>query len=152
MQLCALMKQRKPNIRMAVVGTGELEAETKELCAQLDLEENVQFLGFQSNPMKMLSDSKCLILPSRWEGTPMCALEAMALGVPVVSTPTDGLVDLLDEGENGFLSDDDAVLAEKVVALATDAELHSAMSQNAARKAVAINDIQTYKNAISKWY
>lgn len=152
MQLCALMKQRKPDIRMAVVGTGELEAETKELCVQLGLEENVQFLGFQSNPMKMLSDSKCLILPSRWEGTPMCALEAMALGVPVVSTPTDGLLDLLDEGENGFLSDDDAVLAEKVVALATDAELHGAMSQNAARKAVAINDIQTYKNAILKWY
>ena len=152
MQLCAMMKQRKPDIRMAVVGTGELEAETKELCKQLGLEENVQFLGFQSNPMKMLSDSKCLILPSRWEGTPMCALEAMALGVPVVSTPTDGLVDLLDEGENGFLSDDDAVLADKVVALATDEALHSAMSQNASEKAVKINDIQTYKNAILKWY
>lgn len=152
MRLCAMMKQHKPDIRMAVVGTGELEAETKALCRELGLEENVQFLGFQSNPMKMLSDSKCLILPSRWEGTPMCALEAMALGVPVVSTPTDGLVDLLDEGENGFLSDDDAVLSQKVVELATNETIHNAMSQNAARKAVKINDIQTYKNAISKWY
>ena len=152
MRLCAMMKERKPDIRMAVVGTGELEEETKALCKELGLEENVHFLGFQSNPMKMLRDSKCLILPSRWEGTPMCALEAMALGVPVVSTPTDGLVDLLDEGENGFLSDDDAVLAQKVVDLATDEALHSAMSQNAARKAVRINDIETYKNAISRWY
>jgi len=152
MQLCALMKQYKPDIQMAVVGTGELEAETKALCEELGLSENVQFLGFQSNPMKMLNCSKCLILPSRWEGTPMCALEAMALGVPVVSTPTDGLVDLIDEGENGFLSDEDVVLAEKVIALATDAALRETLSRNAAEKAVKINDVQTYKAAIGAWY
>ena len=152
MQLCALAKSRKPDIKLAVVGTGELEAETKALCKELGLEENVDFLGFQSNPMKMLSCSKCLILPSRWEGTPMCALEAMALGVPVVSTPTDGLVDLLDEGENGFLSDEDAVLSEKVVRLATDSSLRDAMSRNAAEKAIRINDMQTYKNAVAAWY
>ena len=82
----------------------------------------------------------------------MCALEAMALGVPVVSTPTDGLVDLLEEGETGFLSDEDTVLADKVVALATDAGLRSRMSRKAAQKAVEINDVQTYKNAIHHWY
>ena len=152
MQLCAMMKQRKPDIQLAVVGTGELEAETKALCAQLGLQDNVRFLGFQSNPMKMLACSKCLILPSRWEGTPMCALEAMALGVPVVSTPTDGLVDLLDEGENGFLSDDDAVLSQKVVALATDSALRESMSRSAADKAIRINDVADYKHAISQWY
>jgi len=152
MQLCALAKQKKPDIRLAVVGTGELEEETKSLCSELGIAENVDFLGFQSNPMKMLSCSKCLILPSRWEGTPMCALEAMALGVPVVSTPTDGLVDLIDEGENGFLSEEDAVFADRVVQLATDSALRETMSRNAAEKAVKINDVQTYKNAMAAWY
>ena len=152
MQLCALMKQQKPDIRLAVVGTGELEEETKALCTQLGLDENVFFMGFQSNPMKMLSNSKCMLLPSRWEGTPMCALEAMALGVPVVSTPTDGLVDLLDEGQTGFLSDEDAVLVDKAVALATDAKLRDRMSAIARQKAVEINDVKTYKDAIAKWY
>ena len=152
MQLCALAKQKKPDIRLAVVGTGELEAEVKQLCSELKLEENVDFLGFQSNPMKMLSDSRCLILPSRWEGTPMCALEAMALGVPVVSTPTDGLVDLLDEGQNGFLSDSDESLADAVVALATDSDLRQRMSENALVKAVRINDMNVYKNAVLEWY
>lgn len=152
MQLCALAKQQKPDIRLAVVGTGELEAETKALCSELGLNDNVDFLGFQSNPMKMLSCSRCLILPSRWEGTPMCALESMALGVPVVSTPTDGLVDLLDEGENGFLSEEDAVLANRVVQLATDDALREAMSRNAAQKAVKINDVETYKAAVAAWY
>lgn len=152
MQLCALMKQQKPDIQMAVVGTGELEAETKVLCEELGLTENVHFLGFQSNPMKMLHDSKCMILPSRWEGTPMCALEAMALGVPVVSTPTDGLVDLLDEGENGFLSDDDEALSGAVVRLATDSDLRRKLSENAAAKAIRINDAEAYKQAVALWY
>ena len=152
MRLCALAKESKPDIRLAVVGTGELEEETKALCAQLGLEENVAFLGFQSNPMKMLHDSKCMILPSRWEGTPMCALEAMALGVPVVSTPTDGLLDLLDEGENGFLSEEDAVLAARVVQIANDPQLRERMSRNAAEKAVKINDVQTYKDAVVERY
>lgn len=152
MRLCALIKERKPDIRLAVVGTGELEEETKALCEELNITDNVDFLGFQSNPMKMLSDSKCLILPSRWEGTPMCALEAMTLGVPVVSTPTDGLIDLLDEGENGFLSDEDSVLADCVVRLSTDKALREAMSRNAAEKAVCINDMQTYKDAVAAWY
>lgn len=152
MRLCALAKERKPDIRMAVVGTGELEEETKALCASLGLTENVDFLGFQSNPMKILSDSACLLLPSRWEGTPMCALEAMAVGVPVVSTPTDGLVDLLREGETGFLSDEDQVLADKVVQLSTDRALRERMSRKAAEEAVTINDVTTYKNAVSVWY
>lgn len=152
MRLCALAKEQKADIRLAVVGTGELEDEVKALCAELGLEENVDFLGFQSNPMKMLHDSRCMILPSRWEGTPMCALEAMALGVPVVSTPTDGLLDLIDEGENGFLSEEDAVLAERVVRIASDAELRDRLSRNAAEKAVRINDVQTYKNAVARWY
>lgn len=152
MRLCALMKQQKPDIRMAVVGTGELEAETKALCEELGLQNNVFFLGFQSNPMKIIHDSKSLILPSRWEGTPMCALEAMALGVPVVSTPTDGLVDLLEEGETGFLSDEDAVLAQRVVQLSTDPQLRRYMSQRAAETAVKINDAEAYKQAVAIWY
>ena len=41
----------------------------------------------------MLHDSKVMLMTSLWEGTPMCAVEAMALGVPIVTTPTDGLCD-----------------------------------------------------------
>ena len=98
------------------------------------------------------ADVDALLLTSRWEGTPMCALEALALGVPVVSTPTDGMVDLIGEGEDGFLSDDDAVLAEKVLAIVTDEALHERLSRNAAEKSLKINDVATYKEAIAVHY
>lgn len=152
MRLCRILADKKPDIKIAVVGSGELEEETKALCRELMLEKNVFFLGFQSNPMKMLKDSRVMLLTSRWEGTPMCALEALALGVPVVSTPTDGMVDLIGEGEDGFLSDDDALLAEKILNIVTDDALHRTLSENAAAKSLRINDVATYKEAIAVHY
>lgn len=151
-ELCRLARAKKPDFRMAVVGTGELEAEVKALAAGAGTDAGMDFLGFQSNPMKMLSSSGCMILPSRWEGTPMCALEAMVLGVPVVSTPTDGLVDLIEDGVTGFLSDSDEVLADKMVLLSEDPALRAAMSRNAAQRAREINDTAAYKKAIAAWY
>ena len=152
MRLSAMLKARKPDIKIAVVGAGELEEETKALCKELGLENNVHFLGFQSNPIKMVSDSKCMILTSRWEGTPMCALEAMALGTPVVSTPTDGMKDIIANGENGFLSDSDEELADAVMQILTRPELRAAMAEDTKKKFARINDEEAYNRAIYDCY
>ena len=120
--------QKLPDVKIGIAGTGELEEETKTLCNALNLQNNVTFLGFQSNPLKMLKDSKVMIMTSLWEGTPMCALEAMALGVPIVSTPTDGLKDLIKDGRTGFLSEDDAVLAEKIVLVVQNESVRKSLS------------------------
>ena len=152
MRLCARLKERKPDLKAAIVGTGELEAEVKELCRELNLQENVQFLGFQSNPIKMVHDTKAMILTSRWEGTPMCALEAMALGTPVVSTPSDGMKDLIDDGINGYLTDDDEVMAEKLLKIMTDDAHRKMLSENAKEKFARINDAPKYQQAIAACY
>lgn len=152
MRLCARLKERKPDLKVAIVGTGELEEEAKQLCAELNIQDNVHFLGFQSNPIKMVHDSKAMILTSRWEGTPMCALEAMALGTPVVSTPSDGMTDLLDDGVNGYLTDDDAVMAEKLLRIMGDSEHRSFLGENAKKKFAQINDAPKYKQAIFDCY
>ena len=152
MRLCARLKESKPDLNVAIVGTGELEEEVKALCRELGIEENVHFLGFQSNPIKMVHDSKAMILTSRWEGTPMCALEAMALGTPVVSTPSDGMKDLIDDGINGYLTDDDAVMAEKLLKIMKDGEHRKVLSQNTRQKFAQINDAPKYKQAIADCY
>lgn len=152
MRLCARLKKDKPDLQVAIVGTGELEAEAKALCAQLGLENTVHFLGFQSNPIKMVADSKAMILTSRWEGTPMCALEAMALGTPVVSTPSDGMKDLLEDGVSGYLTDDDEQMAQDLLKIFADRLHRNLLAENAKKKFDTINDAQSYKQAIADCY
>ena len=152
MRLCARLKERKPNLNVAIVGTGELEDEVKQLCVELDIQDNVHFLGFQSNPIKMVHDSKAMILTSRWEGTPMCALEAMALGTPIVSTPSDGMMDLIDDGVTGYLTDDDAAMADKLLKIMEDAQHRRELADNAKKKFASINDAPKYKEAIAACY
>ena len=152
MRLCARLKESKSDLKVAIVGTGELEEELKALCEELKITEQVHFLGFQSNPIKMVHDSKAMILTSRWEGTPMCALEAMALGTPVVSTPSDGMTDLLDDGVNGYLTDDDAVMAERLLRIMNDPEHRTFLGENAKKKFHEINDAPKYRQAIYDCY
>lgn len=152
MEVFRLLKEKKPDVKIAVVGTGDLEAETKALADEYGLMDNVHFLGFQKNPLKILHDSKVMIMTSRWEGTPMCALEAMALGVPIVSTPVDGLKDLVINGKNGYLTDDDEELAGKVLEIINDPALHDRYSDYVKAQAVRINNVERYKRSILKTY
>lgn len=63
-----------------MIGTGEMENKIKELLMSNKKLSNIKFLGFNSNPYKILANSKVMIMTSRWEGTPMCALEALSMG------------------------------------------------------------------------
>lgn len=151
-RLCGMLRDKKPDIKVAIVGTGELDEEVKALRDELGLQNNVELLGFCGNPMKMVADSKAMILTSRWEGTPMCALEAMALGTPIVSTPSDGMVDLLENGVSGYLTDDDAVMAEDLMKIITDPDHRKMLSENAKAAFRRINDAPMYKKTIADCY
>ena len=152
MAVAAKLRELKSDVKIAVVGNGDLEEETHALCREYGLEANVDFLGFRSNPLKILYSSSAMVMVSRWEGTPMCALEAMALGVPIVSTPVDGLKVLIDEGENGYLSDDDSELAEKLFSIINDPSLRARMSEYTLNKARVINDVDTYRTRLLEQY
>ena len=148
LRLCARLKESKPDLKVAIVGTGELEEELKALSQELNLEDTVRFLGFQPNPIKMVAGSKAMILTSRWEGTPMCALEAMALGTPVVSTPSDGMKDLLTDGVSGYLTESDEQMAVDLLKIFTQPEHRKLLAENARKKFDSLNDGEAYKRAI----
>ena len=152
MQVLAKVVAKMPQVKVGIVGTGELESEIKSLGNELEIEKNVSFLGFQSNPLKILHNAKVMVMTSRWEGTPMCALEAMALGVPIVSTPTDGLKELVINGQNGFLSDDDSELCAGIVNIIDDTELHKVFSENTIRISQEINNVENYKRCLETYY
>lgn len=141
-----------PKMKAAIIGTGELAGEIEKEIKALHVENNIDMLGFCTNPYKIMKSAKVLLMTSRWEGLPMCALEAMALGVPIVSTPTDGLKELIENGENGFLSEDDQVLQEKCCSILTNASLHKLLHISALGKAHQILNIDSYKKEIEKAY
>lgn len=77
---------RYPNIKLAILGKGDLENELISLIHKLELDEKVILLGYQSNPFKYIYNSKIFVLSSLFEGFGNVILESMACGIPVIST------------------------------------------------------------------
>lgn len=123
MKICRGIVDQLPSVKIAVIGTGDLEDDTYKEAERLELGSNVTFLGFQNNPYKILNDSKLMIMTSLWEGTPMCVLEAMSLGVPVVSTPTDGINIVVNNGITGYLDETNEGIVNSCKAILMDKNL-----------------------------
>ena len=76
----------KENIKLILVGRGELEEKLKHLVRNLNIEEKVLFTGFNINPYKFLDKANLYVSTSVHEGLPMTYIEAMSLGIPIIST------------------------------------------------------------------
>jgi glycosyltransferase involved in cell wall biosynthesis len=129
---------------LLLVGGGELENAVREQVAGLGLQERVRFLGIRADVADILRASDVFVLSSRWEGNPMSVMEAMAAGLPVVSTAVGGVPELVREGETGLLvpSEDAGALARALQALVDDPARRAAMGTAARRHAVAHFDIR----------
>lgn len=90
-------------VKCAVIGNGNMFEDCQNFIKENNLAENIEMLGFMKNPYKILSNSKLLLMSSINEGTPMVVLEAFALGVPLVSTPIDGALELIKDEKMGVL-------------------------------------------------
>lgn len=92
---------------------------------------DVRLLGHRSDVGDLLCACDALVISSRFEGTAGVALEAMALGVPIVSTRLDGLVGVLEDGVNAVLCkpDSPAALGAAIVAVLIDRELSGRLGQ-----------------------
>ena len=99
-----------------VVGDGPLRAELESLAAGLGLGGQVEFLGFRADANELVAHSDVLVFTSDHEGTPMAALEALAMAVPVVARAVGGLVEMLEGVESCVLvnGDDPASIAAAV--------------------------------------
>ncbi|MEM7479615.1 MAG: glycosyltransferase [Acidobacteriota bacterium] len=98
---------------LLIAGDGPRRASLEALASALGLGVNCRFLGHREDVVPLLDTADLVVLPSRDEGLPYAALEAMALGTPLVAARVGGLAALLDGGRCGALvpPDDPAVLA-----------------------------------------
>lgn len=90
---------------LTVLGDGPMEASLREQANRLGLAQRVRFEGYIENPWTYFSGADAFLLPSRWEGMPNAALEALACGTPVIATPeAGGIVEIGDETTPGAVT------------------------------------------------
>ncbi len=80
------MKQDIVDAKLLIIGQGSLEEKLKELTKILGVENDVKFIGYTPNPFSYIRRSTLFVFPSLYEGFPNALCEAMACGVPVISS------------------------------------------------------------------
>ena len=110
------ISEKKPDIKAIMLGRGELMDECVMLAESLGVAKNIDFKGFVDDPYLYMRQSHYLMMPSRWEGFGLVALESMAMGTPVMACPVGGLAEIVnddcgrlckteDDFVNGYLED-----------------------------------------------
>lgn len=141
--------------RLFLVGEGDEGERLKMLSKQLSVSEYVHFLGYRENPYNILKNFDILVLPSLFEVFPNAILEAMACGVPVISTNWRGSEATFQHMENCLLVplDDHDKLAEAMHAVKVQQDLREKLIKNGldlARKCDAENIMNQYSIAIDE--
>lgn len=90
--------------KLIMVGDGPDRSKAEQMCRDKGMCEDVLFLGNVKNPLEALSVADLFLLPSESESFGLAALEAMACGVPVISTNTGGLPEVNRHGVTGMMS------------------------------------------------
>lgn len=115
-----------PSARLILAGDGEI-AHARALAEELGISQMVDTPGWvgPNDKAALFQQATAYVLPSYNEGLPMSVLEAMAHGLPVVSTPVGGIPDAITDGDDGFLvpPGDVAALSARLRLLLTDPEL-----------------------------
>lgn len=118
-----IFSQDHPEYRLLILGEGKLRTDLEKQIAELGLEEKVQLLGIQKEVPKFHQASEFFVLSSRFEGFPLVVVEALACGLPIISTPVAGSAQYLVDGENGFLANETKEdIAKKMSLLAAQSE------------------------------
>jgi glycosyltransferase involved in cell wall biosynthesis len=92
-----------PNVLLVVLGQGPDEQKLKSMSAAAGLGERVRWLGWRDDGADWINAADVFSLSSNWEGVPLAAQEAIALGTPVVSTEVGGMPELIADGSSGRL-------------------------------------------------
>jgi glycosyltransferase involved in cell wall biosynthesis len=139
---------------LVLAGQGVLRAQLQERVNQLGLTNRVHFLGLRRDIPDVLGAADIFALGSDYEGNPLSVIEAMAAGLPIVSTAAGGVPELLQNGEQGFIVQPGHAeeLCEAMMTLLKDPELRRTMGAAAAARAKQKFDVSAMVRAYEELY
>ena len=126
-----LVEQGLDNLLVLIAGEGVEHLHLEQLTRDLGVGNYVKLLGIRDDVISLLKASDIFVMPSRYEGLSIAMIEAMACGLPIVASDAPGLTDYIDHEQNGLLFpvEDHKALAERILQLAKDEKLRSALSR-----------------------
>jgi glycosyltransferase involved in cell wall biosynthesis len=134
--ILAMRYVENENIKLKIAGDGKLKYDLRHLIKKYKLEDRAVLVGPQKNIQKFYSEIDIYIQSSKWEGLGISILEAGAVGLPVIASRVDGIKEIINDGETGFLYeyDDERALAEKIVVLSKNINERKRLAENLQKK------------------
>lgn len=151
LEIIADIVKKNMDLRVAMVGAGELYEEVEAKIAELNLKNHVKLYGFQKNPYGLLKAAKVMCMPSKWEGFGLAAVEGLALGKPVVASPVGGLKKIVNE-QCGKLCENKEDYLVEIEKLLTDISYYSKKSEGAKMRAKEYDNMISYARQIRELY
>lgn len=124
--------------RLLILGEGKEREGLESLVRDLELDQDVIFLGFDENPFRYMKRSTAFCTATRYEGLGNAIIEAMALGLPVVATDCrSGPGETLDGGKYGILVplEDSVAIADALIKVLGDEEFRVRLSESSLKRA-----------------
>ncbi len=136
-RVLAKVKKEIPT-KLVLIGDGPDRSECERLARELDLQKDVVFLGKQDAIEEILPSADLFLMPSQSESFGLSALEAMACGVPVISSSVGGLPELVIHNETGYIAEigDIDRMAKYTIDLLTNEKKYKTFSKNSRERAV----------------
>lgn len=147
-RLLKILKQltlSNPKFKAVICGDGNEKEFLLNFIEDNNLKQNIKYMGFVNDPLTYIAQSKLMIMTSKTEGTPMGALEALSLGKPVISTPVDGLVELIQNDKNGYLSNNDNEMIKYINKILSDNNCYKKLCISTSNLNLKINNVEEYK-------
>lgn len=148
--------QSFPKAHLEIIGDGSLRADLETYTKDLALDGNVTFRGKQPNQtvLQRMSEWDLFVMSSIWEGFGIALIEAMALEKAIVATKVEGIREVVDDGETGYLVPprQPEALARKIIELLSNDETRREMGRRGKAKAEQQFSIATYVEQITKIY
>ena len=133
-----IVTEKRPNTSLLIVGEGELKDSLQWMVEALGLEENISFTGIVAHQevLRLVSDSKVLVLPTRFEAFPYAVIEALSLGTPVIASHVGGIPEVISSGVEGLLvpKEDPNSLAAAILELIDNPAMCDDMGQKGRKR------------------